>query len=180
MSHFLNFWLFWSYFLAIFKHCVRLDFVDENCGKTVALSLLKSNRKLRKALRPLLYGSYTCCISASQPCSLAALQRGAQESFLVGLPGGSTTKSSLPIDIWPFADVAASHIIPDVMPFKANKKQRIWILKENRKLLLISVLSRPTKLYIIILTENEKAVRSQGKSFNFMRLAAANIIVLLA
>lgn len=101
--------------------------------------------------------------------SLAALQR--KESFLVGLlPGGSTTKSSLPIDIWPFADVAASHIIPDVMPFKANKKQRIWILKENRKLLLIpsQLLSRPTKLYIIILTENEKAVRSQGKSFNFM------------
>ena len=112
------------------------------------------------------------CFSASASLGLSFLAEAAQESLLrrLLLPGGSTTKSSLPIDIWPFADVAASHIIPDVMPFKANKKQRIWILKENRKLLLIpsQLLSRPTKLYIIILTENEKAVRSQGKSFNFM------------
>ena len=113
--------------------------------------------------------------------SLAALQR--KESFLVGLlPGGSTTKSSLPIDIWPFADVAASHIIPDVMPFKANKKQRIWILERRiESSALISVLSSKTN-QALHNNVTEKAVRSQGKSFNFMLLAAAaaNIIALLA
>lgn len=121
---------------------------------------------------------------ASVLLSLSFLAEAAQESLLrrLLLAGGSTTKSSLPIDIWPFADVAASHIIPDVMPFKANKKQRIWILERRiESSALISVLSSKTN-QALHNNVTEKAVRSQGKSFNFMLLAAAaaNIIALLA
>ena len=122
---------------------------------------------------------------ASVLLGLSFLAEAAQESLLrrLLLAGGSTTKSSLPIDIWPFADVAASHIIPDVMPFKANKKQRIWILERRiESSALISVLSSKTTNQALHNNVTEKAVRSQGKSFNFMLLAAAaaNIIALLA
>lgn len=79
------------------------------------------------------------------PQHLAAPALAGEKKLLLRLPCPAcclgSTKSSLPIDIWPFADVAASHIIPDVMPFKANKKHRICFSSSRRRIesLLLSI-----------------------------------------